>query len=50
MEFLLATLLTCESAESIISKIKPSVENRSELVQVVKDASEKGCFEDAKAD
>ena len=50
MEFLLATLLTCESAEQIISKIKPSVENRSELVQVVKDASEKGCFEDAKAD
>jgi len=50
MEFLLATLLTCESAEDIISKIKPSADNRSELVQVIKSATEKGCFEDAKAD
>ena len=50
MEFLIATLLTCETAEKIISQIKPSVSHRSELVQVVKDAAEKGCFEDAKAD
>tara|TARA_Y100001963_G_scaffold99445_1_gene136860 strand:+ start:783 stop:935 length:153 start_codon:yes stop_codon:yes gene_type:complete len=50
MEFLLATLLTCESAERIISKIDLSTPNRSELVQVVKDATEKGCFKDAKAD
>ena len=48
MEFLLATLLTCEEAKGIISKIKPSTENHSELVQMVQMSSEKGCFpEDA---
>jgi hypothetical protein len=50
MELLLASLLTCETAERIISKISPTVSHRSELVQVVKDATEEGCFEDAKAD
>ena len=50
MEFLIAAAMSCESAEDIISRIKPSEAYRSELVQVVKDAAEKGCFEDAKAD
>ena len=50
MEFLIATLLTCESAEDIISRMAPSIENRAELVQQVKMSTEEGCFEDAKAD
>jgi hypothetical protein len=50
MEFLVATLLTCESAQSIISNIKPSTFNRVELVEVIEENTEKGCFEDAKAD
>jgi len=48
MEFLLATLLTCEEANGIISKIKPSTENHTELVQMVQMSAEKECFpEDA---
>ena len=48
MEFLLATLLTCEEANGIIDKIKPSTENRTELVQMVQMSAEKECFpEDA---
>jgi len=50
MEFLLATLLSCESGKSIINDIKLSTPNREELVEVIQDATEKGCFEDAKAD
>ncbi len=50
MEFLLASLLTCESAQSIIDNIKPSTPNREELVEVIQENTEKGCFEDAKAD
>ena len=50
MEFLIATLLTCESAVDIISRMAPSTENRAELVQQVKMSTEEGCFEDAKAD
>ena len=50
MEFLIATLLTCESAEDIISRMVPSTENRAELVQQVKMSSEEGCFEDAQVD
>ena len=50
MELLLATLLTCESGKSIINDIKLSTPNREELVEVIQDATEKGCFEDAKAD
>jgi len=50
MEFLIASVISCESAEDIISRIKPSQVNRSELVQIIKLNSEKGCFEDAKAD
>jgi len=49
MEFLIATILSCESAEDIISRI-PSNESRAELVQQVKMSTEEGCFEDAKAD
>ena len=50
MEFLIAAAMSCESAEDIISRIKPSEAHRSELVQIIKLNSEKGCFEDAKAD
>ena len=50
MEFLLATLLTCESAQSIINNIKTSTPNREELVEVIQESTEEGCFEDAKAD
>ena len=50
MEFLLASLLTCESAKSIIDNIKTSTPNRDELVEVIQLNTEKGCFEDAKAD
>ena len=47
MEILLATLLSCESGQSIIDNIKLSTPNREELVEVIQDATEKGCFEDA---
>ena len=48
MEFLLATLLTCEEANGIIDKIRPSTENHTELVQMVQMSAEKECFpEDA---
>ena len=50
MEFLIATLLTCESAEDIISRMAPSIENRAELVQQVKESTEQGCFKDAQVD
>ena len=50
MESLLASLLTCESAQSIIDNIKLSTPNREELVEVIQENSEKGCFKDAKAD
>ena len=50
MELLLTSLLTCESARSIIDNIKSSTPNREELVEVIQDATEKGCFEDANAD
>jgi hypothetical protein len=50
MELLLATLLSCESGKSIINDIKLTTPNREELVEVIQDATEKGCFEDANAD
>ena len=50
MELLLVTLLSCESAQSIIDNIKTSTPNREELVEVIQENTEKGCFEDAKAD
>jgi len=49
MEFLLATLLSCESAQRIIDKTN-SNPHRDELVEVILLNTEKGCFEDAKAD
>ncbi len=49
MEFLIATILSCESAEEIISRI-PFNESRAELVQQIQMSAEEGCFEDAKAD
>ena len=50
MEFLLATLLSCESAQNIIDNIDLSTPHRAELVEVIQDATEKGCFEDAEVD
>ena len=50
MEFLLATLLTCESGQRIIDNIKSSTPNREELVEVIQENTEKGCFEDAQVD
>ena len=50
MEFLLATLLRCESAHSIINDIELSTPNREELVEVIQDATEKECFQDAQVD
>ena len=50
MELLLATLLSCESAKSIIDNIKPSTPNRDELVEVILLNTEKECLENAKAD
>ena len=50
MEFLLATLLRCESGQSIINNIKSSTPNREELVEVIQENTEKGCFEDAQVD
>ena len=50
MELLLASLLTCESAQRIIDNIKTSTPNREELVEVILLNTEKGCLEDAKAD
>ena len=50
MELLLATLLSCESGQSIINNIKLSTPNREELVEVIQDATEKECFQDAQVD
>ena len=49
MELLIAAIFTCEESQSFIDKIKLSP-HKTELVQVVKDSSEKGCFEDPKVD
>ena len=43
--FLLATLLTCEEAQGFIEKIKPSIEHRTELVEVIKTNTEAGCWD-----
>jgi len=50
MEFLLATLLSCESSQNIIDDIDLTVLHRAELVEVIQENTEKGCFEDAKVD
>ena len=50
MDILLATLLTCKEAEGIISKVSSSDPVRTELIEVLKMSTEKGCEWDAKAD
>ncbi len=53
MTFLIATLFSCEDANELISKMRTyrtSEENRSELIQVVKDSTNNECDWDAKAD
>ena len=49
MEILIAAILTCEEAKGIISKISPSTEYRTELVQMVRGSSQ-GCLWDAEVD
>ena len=41
MLYFIAILLTCQQAQNIISKMKPSLENREEIIQMIKDSSEK---------
>ena len=52
MELLFATLLTCEYATGLVEAIyqQHTETPKSELVQIVAESTEKGCFEDAKAD
>ena len=39
MLYFIAILLTCQQAQDIISNIKPSLENRDEIIQMIKDSS-----------
>ena len=39
MLYFIAILLTCQQAQDIISKMKPSLENRAEIIQMIKDSS-----------
>ena len=41
MLYFIAILLTCQQAQNIISKMNPSLENREEIIQMIKDSSEK---------
>ena len=52
MELLLASLLTCEYATGLVDQIyKQHTDTpKSELIQIVAQSTEPGCFEDAKAD
>ena len=52
MELLLASLLTCEYATGLVEQIyrQHTETPKSELIQIVAESTEKGCFEDAKAD
>ena len=52
MELLLASLLTCEYATGLVNQIHKQHTDtpKSELIQVVAQSTEKGCFEDANAD
>ena len=53
MPFLIATLLSCEDANELISKMTSyttSAEHKSEIIQIVKDSSDRECKWDAKAD
>ena len=47
MDILLATLLTCKEAEGIIDKVSSSDPVRTELIEVLKMSTEKGCEWDA---
>jgi len=49
MEVLLSTLLTCEYATGLVNQIYKQHTNtpKSELVQIVAESTEPGCFEDA---
>tara|TARA_B100001094_G_scaffold7450_1_gene6668 strand:+ start:2949 stop:3098 length:150 start_codon:yes stop_codon:yes gene_type:complete len=49
MDILLATLLTCEEAKSITDEVTPDA-LRTELVEVLKMSTEKGCDWDANVD
>ena len=50
MDILLATLLSCNEAKDIISKVESSDPVRIELIEVLRLSTEKGCEWDAKAD
>ena len=50
MDILLAILLTCEEAKGITGKVAPSDPVRTELIEVLKMSTEKGCEWDAKVD
>ena len=50
MDILLATLLTCEEAKGITDKVSPSDPVRTELIEVLKVSTEKGCEWDAQVD
>ena len=52
MEVLLTTLLTCEYATGLVDQIyrQHTETPKSELVQIVAESTEKGCFEDAQVD
>ena len=52
MEFILASLLTCEYATGLVNQIyKQHTDTpKSELIQIVAQSTEKGCFEDAQVD
>ncbi len=50
MDILIATLLSCNEAEGLISKVAPSDPVRTELIEVLKMSTEKGCEWDAKVD
>ena len=39
MLYFIAILLTCQQAQNIIFKMKPSLENRDEIIQMIKDSS-----------
>ena len=50
MDILLATLLTSEEAKGITDKVAPADPVRTELIEVLKMSTEKGCEWDAQVD
>jgi len=52
MELLLAGLLSCEYATGLVNQIYEQHTDtpKSELIQIVEESTEKGCFEDAQVD